>query len=809
MDSRLRLAIAESHIASWDWNPSTGEVTASPFLAALLGVHWSQDFEGKVADFVHPDDIAGRNAHVSQAIARGTGWRAEFRIVRPRDGEITWLEERAVATVDLASGALQFTVLTWEITKRKRLLDQFEETANLLEFLVSLNDTLRGLDDPVKIKETTARMLSTRLETDGALYSELNANGMAEIIEAGYLRTAGPPIRLAVGEDGKSAIDRFFSDKTIAIDDLQRQPGLSAVDRTAYAGLNLRAIACAPVMRDGHPHMWLILFHRSAHVWTSQEIAHLESAAARSSEAVDRAQAEAALRASEANNRFLVALGDVLRALDDVVRIRDAVTRLLGRHLDVQRVIFVEVDPVGETAAVTSEYRSAGVPKNPKRVRLADFGTFVQLRGKVGDDLVVDDVNKLRDISDATLEVYKSFRIGGFIAIAINTPGRAPAYLVIHSLLPRAWRPSDVELVRNVAERAHEALERAQATNDLRESEDRLRTLVEGIPQLVWRCDQSGQWSWSSPQWQVFTGLSPGKSEGLGWLSAVHPQDRPEALAAWRPEESSTGYHAEFRIYDAAHERYCWFRTRATPVRNESGGLVEFLGTSTYVDDIHELQGQQRALLAELQHRVRNTLSIVRSIARRTAETSETVEAYAMHLEGRIEALARVQAVVTRNPATGVDLASIIADELSAYGAREGEGLLIDGPPVRLRPKPAEAFTLAIHELTTNAIKYGALSFTGARLDVTWSLEGEGETPQLVVKWNESGIPVPIAPPSRSGFGTDLLRRSLSYDLDAIVQQSFEPDGMKVTIDIPHIDRLMVPVDAPRGSAEPLFTANP
>src|SRR3712207_9087536 len=111
-------------------------------------------------------------------------------------------------------------------------------------------------------------------------------------------------------------------------------------------------------------------------------------------------------------------------------------------------------------------------------------------------------------------------------------------------------------------------------------------------------------------------------------------------------------------------------------------------------------------LLAELQHRVRNTLAVVRSIARRTGETSDTVEDYAMHLDGRLNAFARTQAMVTRNPSAGVDLETLVAEELNSYHAREGGQLRISGPPLRLCTKAAETFSLAVHELATNAVKY-------------------------------------------------------------------------------------------------------
>jgi two-component sensor histidine kinase len=178
----------------------------------------------------------------------------------------------------------------------------------------------------------------------------------------------------------------------------------------------------------------------------------------------------------------------------------------------------------------------------------------------------------------------------------------------------------------------------------------------------------------------------------------------------------------------------------------------------------------------------------VRSIARRTAETSDSIEDYAMHLDGRINAFARVQAAVTRDPTGGVDLAQIIGDELLSYAAREGEQARVSGPPIRLQPKAAETLGLAIHELVTNAVKHGAFSTPNGRIAVTWQVELDGEEPRLVFAWRESGLPKPAAP-KRRGFA-DLLERTLAYELQAKTVQTFEPDGLRCTIELPLTERI-------------------
>jgi len=193
----------------------------------------------------------------------------------------------------------------------------------------------------------------------------------------------------------------------------------------------------------------------------------------------------------------------------------------------------------------------------------------------------------------------------------------------------------------------------------------------------------------------------------------------------------------------------------------------------------------QRFLFAELQHRVRNTLAIIRSIVRRTAESSESVEDFANHLDGRIGAISRVQLAVTRDPLIGFDLAQLISEELRICAAHEGEQFTLEGPPARLKPKAAESIGLAINELATNAVKYGAFTVPQGRIDVHWTMASRGDQTWLSLDWKESGMQGRPIEERRRGFGTLLLEQMLQYDLGAEVTRMFEPTGFHCTIAFP------------------------
>jgi len=473
-----------------------------------------------------------------------------------------------------------------------------------------------------------------------------------------------------------------------------------------------------------------------------------------------RAEGNLRERDNEARGAFLLALADRLRPLGDPEAIMEAGSEMVRGHLGLASA------SVGAPGAADGDGTTAARPGPGAASAPPPAG---------GRDVFVEGAP------------------GGppaRAAIPLHKAGRLAAWFHAVDTGPRAWRPAERVLLRDAAERIWEAAEHARAEAMAREGQRRLRSLVEGIPQLVWRASEGGEWTWSSPQWRAYTGLPEAEALGHGWLAALHPEDREAAMAAWRQSETSQGFEAEFRILRRGDMCYRWFQTRATPVRDENGTVVEWLGTSTDVDELRRMGQHQRLLLGELQHRVRNTLSVIRSIIRRTVQASGNLDDLAMHLDGRIDAFSRVQAAVTRNPERGIDLAQLVADELLAFSAREGRQVRIEGPAVTLRPKAAETMALAIHELATNAIKFGALSAPQGRVDVDWEARLAGETPRLIFCWRESGLGA-VGLPEHHGFGTEMFERTLPYELNAEVRHDFVQDGLRCTISLPLSDRLV------------------
>ncbi len=333
---------------------------------------------------------------------------------------------------------------------------------------------------------------------------------------------------------------------------------------------------------------------------------------------------------------------------------------------------------------------------------------------------------------------------------------------------------------------------RHEAEEALRGSEQRLHSLVEGLPQLVWRATGNGNLTWASRQWTDFTGQADGDSHGWGWLDAGHPDDREAVREAWNGAVAENSFQGEFRIRQGEGGAYRWFKTRALPVRNEDGTGSEWIATSTDIHDLRGLQERQDVLVAELQHRTRNLLGVVRQMAQRTLRSSTGLADFRERFRDRIEALARVQGLLSRlSELDRVTFGELVRTEFKALGVEPGQDghVVIEGPAgVRLRSTTVQTLAMALHELATNALKYGALRQPDARLAVRWRVEAEPDgQPRLHVDWRETGVEMPAAgvQAQGSGQGRELIERALPYQLSATTTYTFEKDGVHCTISMP------------------------
>lgn len=189
----------------------------------------------------------------------------------------------------------------------------------------------------------------------------------------------------------------------------------------------------------------------------------------------------------------------------------------------------------------------------------------------------------------------------------------------------------------------------------------------------------------------------------------------------------------------------------------------------------------ERGLRHELQHRINNMLTTIRAVARRTRARSNTLDDFAKSFDDRLAAIARTHTLLSRTETSAVSMRELLAQELPAHGAVEGENLTQRGPELLISARQTQALSMAFHELATNAVKHGALSADNGRIDVSWETDAKN---QLCIRWRETGVTIE-SQPARRGFGSDILERSIPHLLHGSFERTFHRDGIECVIRLP------------------------
>jgi PAS domain S-box-containing protein len=304
----------------------------------------------------------------------------------------------------------------------------------------------------------------------------------------------------------------------------------------------------------------------------------------------------------------------------------------------------------------------------------------------------------------------------------------------------------------------------ARVREGLAESEERLRLALEA--------GQMGTWEWTvatnkviwSPSLEAIHGLAPGTFEGTfaDYQKDIHLEDREQILRAiTQTLEQGSDHHVEYRII-RPDGGVRWVEGRGKLVRDRSGAATRMIGVCMDVTERKCNEERQRLLLDELNHRVRNMLAIIQSIADQTLRETPAPAAFKAAFSARLAALARAHSLLTKELWLGASLRDIVATALSPFGA-EGrrDAIGIEGPLVVIKPNVAVTLCLVLHELATNAAKHGALSAPRGQVSVRWTRTGAQprQPPCVELVWRERGGPC-VAPPSKRGFGSRLIAAS-------------------------------------------------
>jgi PAS domain S-box-containing protein len=349
-----------------------------------------------------------------------------------------------------------------------------------------------------------------------------------------------------------------------------------------------------------------------------------------------------------------------------------------------------------------------------------------------------------------------------------------------------AWASVSVAPIRNAAGQVHQAAAVAIDIAERKHAEEiehRIAAIIESSDDAIVSTNLD----------DVITSWNGGAERLYGYraeemigrpLTSLLPDDRQDEgrriLELIRRDEHVRSYETVRRHKDGNPVEVS---LTVSPIRDAHGRIV---GSSKIARDISERRRAeriQRTLVHELNHRVKNILATIQAIARQTFPSGQGDDEARRTFDARLFALSKAHDLLTRTDWGGAELSEVVAEVIAPY---HREWFEIDGPDVRLTPRTALALALAMHELATNAAKYGALSVPTGRVAITWAVRA-GDPRYLTFRWQERGGPL-VVPPSHKGFGSRLIERSLAMELAGVVQITYDPAGVVCDVTAPLSD---------------------
>jgi len=331
-------------------------------------------------------------------------------------------------------------------------------------------------------------------------------------------------------------------------------------------------------------------------------------------------------------------------------------------------------------------------------------------------------------------------------------------------------------------------LDVARPQASLPEHERRFRKLFDALPAAVYTTDTAGRITYCNDAAVALWGYRPplGTSEWCGswklfWPDGTPlPHDQCPMALALKENRAVRGMEAAAERPDGTRVPFIPY---PTPLHDEAGKLIGAVNMLVDITDRKQAEERQALLVRELHHRVKNTLATVQAIMGSTARSVDNIEDFKTALFGRIQSLSKTHLLLADDP-RAVNFDHILRSELDAFDDGSNERVVLSGPDVSLSAQVAVSLGIAVHELTTNAAKFGALSVFGGKVEVTWSVTIDATRRTLAFDWVESGGP-PVVQPLRQGFGSRLLAFVLPGQIQAKTQIDYAPQGIRIHCALP------------------------
>ena len=828
-NKQLKLALSAANMTAWHYAPHTGVVTLSDDAAETLDLPTLDDI--RIADdgyaLIHPDDRENQRAKVDAALAAKGNYVNQYRHVR--NGKAIWMEEHAQVVVDPDTQLTELIGITANITDRKSAEAALRESENFnrsvlqsspdcikvmscdgaIEFINTNGQTQLDIDDldsyigkqwvsfwPEKIQETVESALAAAIRGSKTQFEALRSTMKGtpkwwDVVVSPILDVNGNCTRIiSVSRDIslrkqiekalQNSLDRLetaeYATSALNYDTrggaVWRGPGLTRilgweqdeVPATVEGWLDLlhpddiAAAKTVELMRsndgesrfgheyrarhkDGH-YVWLM--DRGRKEYDAE--GNLTGIVGASFDVTSRKLTEEALRKSEHS------LAAVFEALPLGVALIDREGKLQIANDVFKRFAPEAIPSRDEKGHVLWEAHH----QDGRRLERQDFPVARALRGEQawpGQEML-----------------YHGETSRGSIWTRVAA---VPMYDKAGEILGATVVISDID----VEKRASEDLRKSEASFNRASKLARFGAYTFDVAKL--------HGTFSPSFWSMMGQQDVSEVLLENFMEFVHPDDRLRVKESMFAVLGKIGpYEAEYRLTnDREAEIWVMDRGETTGPLDQNSGLAAF--ASGMVLDITERkknEQHQALLMNELNHRVKNTLATVQSMASQTLRTSPNLTEAKLRFEARLMALSKVHDVLTREKWESAPFADIVERAIGPYRGTGTDRFTVSGPDIRISAGRALAFAMTLHELCTNAVKYGALSNDKGKVGIVWSMSTPKKSePVFKFRWNEKGGPA-VTPPTKRGFGTKLIERSLASDLGGTVNMTFAKTGVTCSI---------------------------
>ena len=740
---KLKMALEIGRLGAWERNLDTGEVTGTAAFKSCLGLQPDAKLTyAELQAMFHPADLDRINQAISYALRTRTDFNIEHRILKA-DGSIGHVHVRG-GIIHEGGKPVRFVGVLQDIKERQRLRDEMDQAQRRQEFLLKLNDQISSIDDQYEVMEIAARNVSKLLKVDTAGYGEVYEDRGVIIVERewswGLITNEGKVEK--IDQHAGAIIEALRRGQPAIINDVRADPRLGDPRIQAfYSTINARSGFIVPIHKNGRFIAEFYVYSSVPRDWTSDEIALVEDVAERTWLAIEKVRAETKLRETEARFKLIA---ESLPALVWIVKPNLELTYTNER--------WVTYSGLSPEEALGHSWQAAIHPDD--WVRMTE-----ELRPVMAHELPY------------TTEVRYRSAEGEYRWHIIRA---APVHNAATGEF-KGWVGTSVDI--------HD-LKTTEAA--LRVSEERLALAqrAAGIGVFDWDVP-SGKVTWTEEQERLF-GLEKGTfgEDFSSWEAAVLPEDLEPSNRAIA--EALARHDAEINLAYRIRRPDGTVRTIDTIALffyDEKGAPLRMVGVNIDITRYKEAEHRQNLLIRELHHRVKNTLATVQAIVGSTARTATSIDEFYQGFVGRIVSLARTHNLLTEDLWQKAALEELVQTELGPYEDEARNRITIEGPHLELPSEAAVPIGMAIHELTTNAAKHGALSTFGGQVDVRWEIVNH-ERPILNFSWIEHGGPR-VSTPTRQGFGTRLLQRVLATQLQAEVSMEFPEEGLRFSMQMP------------------------